>query len=52
MSMSKFEVLPCILQCGEPCLSSDSLNNVTKEKWKNIEDKAKEWKDLDKFLKI
>ena len=30
MSFSKFEVIPYILQCGEPCLSTDSLNNVTK----------------------
>ena len=36
----------CILQCGDPCSGSDSIDKITLKKWKNIEDQSKKWTGL------
>ena len=49
MSFSKLQELTCILQCDESCSTADSIENITEEKWENIQKKLLEWKGLDKF---
>ena len=39
----------CILQCSNPCFASDSLDNITTDKWDSMQAKSMEWKGLDKF---
>lgn len=39
----------CILRCGRPCYKSDSLNNITDQKWNSIREKSLQWKGLDRF---
>lgn len=36
----------CVLQCGKPCKSFDSINQG---KWESLQSKAKNWSGLDKF---
>ncbi|KAK1897739.1 8-amino-38-dideoxy-manno-octulosonate cytidylyltransferase [Dissostichus eleginoides] len=36
----------CVLQCGEPCKSFDSINQG---KWESLQSKAKNWSGHDKF---
>ena len=37
----------CILQRGDPCSKSDSIDKITLKKWKNIEGQSKKWTGLD-----
>ena len=39
----------CILRCGDACTDGDSIDRYTIEKWRGIEQKALDWKGLDKF---
>ena len=39
----------CVLQCGRPCISSDSIDKITTTRWNNIKDKSMLWKGLNPF---
>ena len=41
--------IECVLKCGKPCTSRDSIDKITLDKWSKIQTNAKEWKGLDKF---
>src|SRR5260221_9547759 len=38
-----------ILLCGKACFSDESLDNITFDKWKSMQDKASKWKGLATF---
>ena len=40
--------MECLL-CGKPCLVDNSIDNITVERWRNIQLAAEKWKGLDKF---
>ena len=42
----------CLLQCGNPCSASDSLDKITLKKWINIADPRKKWTGLDTFESV
>ena len=37
---------PCLLQCGVLC---NSVETISSESWRQLETKAKDWKDLQNF---
>ena len=41
--------MECVLKCGKPCTSGDSIDKITLDKWSKIQTIAKEWKGIDKF---
>ena len=41
--------MKCVLKCGKPCTSGDSIDKITLDKFIKIQTNAKEWKGLDKF---
>ena len=42
----------CILQCGDHCSASDSIDKITLKKWKNIEEQSKKLTGLDTFESV
>ena len=42
----------CILQCGDSCSTSDSIDKITLKKWKNVDEKSKKWTGLDTFESV
>ena len=40
------------MQCGDHCSESDSIDEITLKKWKNIEDQSKKWIVLDTFESV
>ena len=40
------------MQCGDPCSASDSIDEITLKKWKNIEEQSKKWTGLDTFESV
>ena len=41
--------MECVVKCGKPCTSGDSIDKITLDKCSKIQTNAKEWKGLDKF---
>ena len=41
--------MECVLNCGKPCTSGDSIDKITVYKWSKIQTNAKERKGLHKF---
>ena len=41
--------MECVLKCGKPCTSGDSIDKIVLDKWSKIQTNATEWKGLDKF---
>ena len=46
MSSTHFE---CLLQCGKPCESTDSIENMTHGAWEKLKLKSFNWKGCDRF---
>ena len=46
MSSTHFE---CLLQCGKPCESADSVDNMTQGAWEKLKLKSLNWKGCDRF---
>ena len=44
--------MECVLKCGKPCISGDSIDKITLDSWSKIQTNAKEWKGLDKFRDV
>ena len=42
----------CILQCGDPFSISDSTDEITLKKWKNIQEQSEKWTGLDTFESV
>ena len=39
----------CILQCGNPCSKTDSIDKISLSKWNNIKTQCQKWIGLDTF---
>ena len=39
----------CLLQCGKPCESADSIDNMTQGAWEKLKLKSLNWKGCDRF---
>ena len=39
----------CLLQCGKPCESADSIDNMTRGAWEKLKLKSLNWKGCDRF---
>ena len=46
MSSTHFE---CLLQCGKPCESADSIDKMTQGAWEKLKLKLLNWKGCDRF---
>ena len=46
MSSTHFE---CLLQCGKPCESADSIVKMTQGAWEKLKLKSLNWKGCDRF---
>ena len=46
MSSTHFE---CLLNCGKPCESTDSIDNMTQGAWEKLKLKSLNWKGCDRF---
>ena len=49
LSGLSFTHLECILQCGKPCESTDSIDNMTQGAWEKLKLKSLNWKGYDRF---
>ena len=44
--------MECILKCGKPCCETDSISNITPDKWTKVKTQSQKWRGLDKYGRV